>query len=156
VRAAPSVALLFAVSVFGVEPGWAGTFTIDPGQSALVVQIFRDGVAARLAHDHVVQARAFSGTVAYDPQKPDASTIQVKVEVESLQADDPATRRKFGLEGEPPSAKDRADIAATMKSDGQLAAARFPSITFASTSIAKPTAGFSSRAGSRSAASPRR
>ena len=135
-RAAPGFALLFAVSVFAVEPAWAGTFTIDPGQSALVVQIFKDGVAARLAHDHVVQARAFSGTVAYDPQKPEASTIQVKVEVESLQADDPATRRKFGLEGEP-SEKDRADIETTMKSDGQLAAARFPSITFASTSIAK-------------------
>ena len=41
------------------------------------------------------------------------------------------------VEGEPPSAKDRADIEATMKSDGQLAAARFSSITFASTSIAK-------------------
>ena len=130
------VALLFNVSIFGVEPGWAGPFTIDPGQSALVVQVFKDGVAATLAHDHVVQARALSGTIAYDPQRPDASSIEVKVEVGSLQADEPATRRKFGLEGEP-SAKDRADIEATMKSDGQLAAARFPAITFASTSIAK-------------------
>ena len=130
------VALLFNVSIFGVEPGWAGSFTIDPGQSALVVQVFKDGVAATLAHDHVVQARALSGTIAYDPQRPDASSIEVKVEVGSLQADEPATRRKFGLEGEP-SAKDRADIEATMKSDGQLAAARFPAITFASTSIAK-------------------
>jgi polyisoprenoid-binding protein YceI len=136
VRGALGVALLFAVSVFGVEPGWAGTFTIDPGQSALVVQVFKDGVAARLAHDHVVQARAFSGTVAYDAQKPEASSIQVKVEVGSLQADEPATRRKFGLEGDP-SAKDHADIEAAMKSEGQLAAARFPAITFASTSIAK-------------------
>ena len=130
------VALLFNVSIFGVEPGWAGTFTIDPGQSALVVQVFKDGVAATLAHDHVVQAPALSGTIAYDPQRPDASSIEVKVEVGSLQADEPATRRKFGLEGEP-SAKDRADIEATMKSEGQLAVARFPAITFASTSIAK-------------------
>jgi polyisoprenoid-binding protein YceI len=137
VRGALGVALVFAVSVFGVEPGWAGTFTIDPGQSALVVQAFKDGVAARLAHDHVVQARAFSGTVAYDPQKPEASSIQVKVEVGSLEADEPATRRKFGLAAGDPSAKDRADIEAAMKSEGQLAAARFPSITFASTSIAK-------------------
>src|SRR5262249_53981489 len=136
VRVALGVALLFAGSFFGVEPGWAGTFTIDPAQSALVVQVFKDGVAARLAHDHVVQARAFSGTIAYDPRRPDASSIEVKVEVGSLQADNPATRRKFGLEGEP-SPKDRADIEATMKSDGQLAAARFPAITFASTSIAK-------------------
>ena len=130
------VALLFNVSIFGVEPGWAGTFAIDPGQSALVVQVFKDGVAARLAHDHVVQARALSGTIAYDPQRPDASAIEVKVEVGSLQADEPATRRKFRLAGEP-SAKDRAEIEATMKSEDQLAAARFPTITFASTSIAK-------------------
>jgi polyisoprenoid-binding protein YceI len=136
VRRTLGVALLFNVSIFGVEPGWAGTFTIDPGQSALVVQVFKDGVAATLAHDHVVQARALSGTIAYDPQRPDASSIEVKVEVGSLQADEPATRRKFGLEGEP-SAKDRADIEATMKSEGQLAVAHFPAITFASTSIAK-------------------
>jgi polyisoprenoid-binding protein YceI len=136
VRAALGGVLLFAVSGLGVGLGWAGSFTIDPGQSALVVQVFKDGVAAKLAHDHVVQARAFSGTVAYDPQKPDASSIAVKVEVASLQADEPATRRKFGLTGDP-SAKDRADIEAAMKSDGQLAAPRFPSITFASTSIAK-------------------
>jgi polyisoprenoid-binding protein YceI len=136
VRRTLGVALLFNVSIFGVEPGWAGTFTIDPGQSALVVQVFKDGVAATLAHDHVVQAPALSGTIAYDPQRPDASSIEVKVEVGSLQADEPATRRKFGLEGEP-SAKDRADIEATMKSEGQLAVARFPAITFASTSIAK-------------------
>lgn len=135
-RAALVGVLIVALSGFGVGLGWAESFTIDPDQSALVVQVFRDGVAARLAHDHVVQARAFSGSVAYDPQKPDASSIQVTVEVGSLQADEPATRRKFGLAGEP-SAKDRADIEAAMKSDGQLAAARFPAMSFASTSIAK-------------------
>jgi polyisoprenoid-binding protein YceI len=137
VRAALGGLLVVAILGLGVGLGWAGNFTIDPGQSALVVQVFKDGVAARLAHDHVVQARAFSGTVAYDPQKLDASTIEVKVEVGSLQADEPATRRKFGLVAGDPSAKDRADIEAAMKSDGQLAAPRFPSMTFASTSIAK-------------------
>jgi polyisoprenoid-binding protein YceI len=140
VRAALGSLLVVAILGLGAGLGCAGNFTIDPGQSALVVQVFKDGVAARLAHDHVVQARAFSGTVAYDPQKLDASTIEVKVEVGSLRADEPATRRKFGLEGEP-SAKDRADIEAAMKSDGQLDAARFPSITFASTSIAKQSDG---------------
>src|SRR5438034_932064 len=75
VRAALGGVLVFAVSGLGAGFGWAGSFTIEPGQSALVVQVFKDGVAARLAHDHVVQARAFSGSVAYDPQKPDASSI---------------------------------------------------------------------------------
>jgi polyisoprenoid-binding protein YceI len=141
VRAALGSLLVVAILGLGAGLGWAGNFTIDPGQSALVVQVFKDGVAARLAHDHVVQARAFSGTVAYDPQKPDASSIQVKVEVASLQADEPATRRKFGLAAGDPSTKDRADIEAAMKSEGQLAAERFPSISFASTSIAKQSDG---------------
>ena len=136
-RAALGGVLVFAVSGLGAGFGWAGSFTIEPGQSALVVQVFKDGVAARLAHDHVVQARAFSGSVAYDPQKPDASSIQVKVEVGSLMADEPATRRKLGLAAGDPTAKDRADIEAAMKSEGQLAAERFPSISFASTAIAK-------------------
>jgi len=117
-----------------------GELTIEPGQSALVVR-YSGGVAARLAHDHVVQARAVAGSVAYDPQKPDASSIQVQVEVGSLVADEPATRRKFGWRRDP-SAK----IAPTSDGDEvrrQLAAERFPSISFASTAIAKQPAAVS-------------
>jgi polyisoprenoid-binding protein YceI len=121
-------------------PGWAASFTVDVSRSSLVVQLFRDGVAARLAHDHVVQARAFTGTIVYDPRNPDASSIQVTVEVGSLQADDPATRSKFGLSGEI-SESDRADIDKAMRSDGQLAAARFPSLSFKSSAIARQSDG---------------
>ena len=128
------------VSLLGVavaaSPGLAATFSIDPSKSSLVVQIFKDGVAARLAHDHVVQARAVSGTLAYDPRNPDASSIQVTVEVGSLRVDDPATRRKFGLSGEL-SDSDRAEIDKAMRADGQLAAARFPSLSFKSSAIAR-------------------
>jgi len=119
----------------GASPGLSASFKVDPAQSSLVVQLFKDGVAARLGHDHVVHASVFSGTVAYDPRNPEASSIQVAVEVGSLLADDPGTRRKFGLAGEP-SASDRAEIDKAMKGDGQLAAARFPSMTFTSTAIA--------------------
>ncbi|HWN05120.1 MAG TPA: YceI family protein [Candidatus Dormibacteraeota bacterium] len=119
----------------GASPGLSASFKVDPAQSSLVVQLFKDGVAARLGHDHVVHARELSGTVAYDPRNPEASSIQVAVDVRSLNADDPGTRRKFGLAGEP-SASDRAEIDKAMKADGQLAAARFPSMTFTSTAIA--------------------
>jgi len=130
------VALLSALIIgLGASPGLSASFKVDPAQSSLVVQLFKDGVAARLGHDHVVHAREFSGTVAYDPRNPEASSIRVAVEVGSLIADDPGTRRKFGLAGEP-SASDRAEIDTAMKADGQLAAARFPSMTFASTAIA--------------------
>ncbi len=130
------VALLSALIIgLGASPGLSASFKVDPAQSSLVLQLFKDGVAARLGHDHVVHARVFSGTVAYDPRNPEASSIQVAVDVRSLIADDPGTRRKFGLAGEP-SASDRAEIDKAMKADGQLAAARFPSMTFTSTAIA--------------------
>ena len=131
-RVALASALIIGV---GANPGLSASFQVDPAQSSLVVQLFKDGVAARLGHDHVVHASVFSGTVAYDPRNPEASSIRVAVEVGSLIADDPGTRRKFGLAGEP-SASDRAEIEKAMKGDGQLAAARFPSMTFTSTVIA--------------------
>jgi len=127
------VALILGV---GASPGLAAGFKVDPARSSLVLQLFKDGVAARLGHDHVVHASVFSGTVAYDRDNPDASSIQVAVEVGSLIADDPDTRRKLGLAGEP-SASDRAEIDKAMKADGQLAAARFPSMSFTSTAIAR-------------------
>jgi len=119
----------------GASPGLSASFKVDPAQGSLVLQLFKDGVAARLGHDHVVHASVFSGIVAYDPRNPEASSLQVAVDVRSLIADDPGTRRKFGLAGEP-SASDRAEIDKAMKGDGQLAAARFPSMTFTSTAIA--------------------
>ena len=130
------VALVSALIIgVGASPGLSASFKVDPAQSSLVVQLFKDGVAARLGHDHVVHASVFSGIVAFDPRNPEASSIQVAVDVGSLIADDPGTRRKFGLAGEP-SASDRAEIDKAMKADGQLAAARFPSMTFTSTAIA--------------------
>jgi polyisoprenoid-binding protein YceI len=134
------VSLLALAITVSAGPGEAASFTVDVSSSSLVVQLFRDGVAARLAHDHVVQARAFTGTMVYDPRNPDASSIQVTVEVGSLQADDPATRRKFGLSGEI-SESDRADIDKAMRNDGQLAAARFPSLSFKSSAIARQSDG---------------
>jgi len=132
VRVALVSALIIGV---GASPGLSASFKVDPAQGSLVLQLFKDGVAARLGHDHVVHASVFSGIVAYDPRNPEASSLQVAVDVRSLIADDPGTRRKFGLAGEP-SASDRAEIDKAMKGDGQLAAARFPSMTFTSTAIA--------------------
>jgi len=92
----------------GASPGLAASYKVDPSQSSLVVRLFKDGVAARLGHDHVVQAKAFSGTVEHDPRDPGASAIRLEVEVGSLIADEPATRRKLGLTGEL-SASERAE-----------------------------------------------
>jgi len=93
----------------------AGTFQVEPSKSALVAQIFRDGMASRIAHDRVVQATSFSGRIIYDPAVPSASSISVEVNAASLKVDAPEIRRQFHLSG--------------------LYVAKFPRITFTSTSI---------------------
>jgi len=98
------------------------------------VQIFRDGVAAKLGHDHVVQATIFSGRVTYDPSAPTLSSVAAEVRTATLTVDDAETRRRFGLEGQP-SAKDVAEIEKSMKAEGQLDVVKFPLITFTSTAI---------------------
>jgi polyisoprenoid-binding protein YceI len=132
-RAAVLAVLVGGVTTSHAEPA---RFTVDSARSSLVVRLFKDGPAARLGHDHVVEARTFSGTIAHDPGDPAASTIRVDVDAGSLVADDPATRRKLGLAGEL-SASERADIDAAMKAEGQLAVARYPSITFSSSAVAR-------------------
>ena len=102
------------------------------------MQIFRDGVAAKLGHDHVVQATAFSGSVTYDPSAPGLSSVAAQVHTATLKVDDAETRRKFGLEGQP-TAADVAEVEKSMKAEGQLAVSKFPMITFASTTITRET-----------------
>jgi polyisoprenoid-binding protein YceI len=129
-------AVLVGVACLGAMVGSASgaTFRVDPSRSSLVVQILRDGVAAKLAHDHVVQATTFSGRVVYDPAAPDGSSVGLEVQTSTLKADDPVTRRKFGVRGEP-TAADVAKIEQHMKAADQLDVAKFPAITFASTAI---------------------
>jgi polyisoprenoid-binding protein YceI len=125
----PLMLICLGLSVSGAD---GATFAVDPGRTSLVVQVFRDGVAARFGHDHVVRATAFSGRVNYDTAAPDGSSIRVDVDTTRLEVDDRATRRKFGLIGEP-SAADVADIERSMKAATQLDVSTFPRMTFVST-----------------------
>jgi len=118
----------------------AATFRVEPSKSSLVVQVFRDGVASRFAHDHVVQATSFSGRIVYEPAVPAASSISVRVDAATLKVDAPETRRRFRLSGEPTSA-DVDEIEHTMKAEGQLHVAKFPLITFTSTTITSDSPG---------------
>ena len=102
------------------------------------MQIFRDGLATKLGHDHVVQATTFSGRVTYDPSAPALSSVAAEVHTATLKVDDAETRRRFGLEGQL-SASDVAEIDKSMKAEGQLDVSRFPTITFTSTTITPET-----------------
>ena len=102
------------------------------------MQIFRDGLAAKLGHDHVVQATTFSGTVTYDPSAPALGSVAAQIHTATLKVDDAETRQRFRLEGQP-TAADVAEIDKSMKAEGQLDVSKFPMITFASTTITPET-----------------
>jgi polyisoprenoid-binding protein YceI len=119
-------------------PASAATFRVDPSRSSLVVQIFRDGLAAKLGHDHVVQATAFSGSVTYDPSAPALGSVAAQIHTATLKVDDAETRQRFRLEGQP-TAADVAEIDKSMKAEGQLDVSKFPMIIFASTTITPET-----------------
>lgn len=128
--------MLVIVSCVGAPLAVAGatTFRIEASKSSLVVQIFREGAASRFAHDHVVEATSFSGRISYDPAAPEASSISVQVNAATLKVDSPETRRRFHSRGAPTTA-DVSDIERNMKDEGQLYVAKYPLITFVSTSI---------------------
>lgn len=128
-----SLGLLLA-GAFGSSDVQAAPYKVDPAKSQLVVQVFKEGVASSLAHDHVVQATQISGTIEYDPASVTTSSIQVEAKSASLQADAPALRKQFGLTSEL-GQDDRKQVEANMKGEDQLNVAKYPTISFKSTGI---------------------
>jgi polyisoprenoid-binding protein YceI len=129
-------------SAFLLGPGvaWSTTFRVDPGRTRLDVLLYREGVGSRLAHDHVVEATETTGHIEYDAARPEASSIVIEVRTASLRVDEPAARRRLGLEGEL-SASQRADVGKAMRAPDQLDVAQHPIIRFASTRVVPDGAG---------------
>jgi polyisoprenoid-binding protein YceI len=119
----------------GAGTAWGATFRVDPERTRLVLQLFREGVGSGLAHDHVVEATEVGGVVEYDTARPAASTIVVEVRTASLRVDEPAARRRLGVEGDL-SESQRADVGKAMRAPDQLDVARYPTIRFVSTRVA--------------------
>jgi polyisoprenoid-binding protein YceI len=112
----------------------AAQFMIDPARSELVVQLFKTGVGAPFAHDHIVRATRYSGQIRLDPSAPTAAEIVVEVDATALIADEPETRQKYklplGL-----SEENRREIQQALESESQLHVRRYPKIRFRSTRI---------------------
>jgi polyisoprenoid-binding protein YceI len=125
--------LVLAVAL-GAGAAAAGTLRVDPGRSVLLLRLSRAGPAGRLAHDHAVRATDLRGTVEFDPAAPGEAAVVVEVPTAALRVDEPADRRRLGLEGDL-SADQRADVDRAMRAPDQLDVARFPAIRFESTSI---------------------
>ena len=115
-------------------------YTIDPTQSEFVVQLFKAGAGAVLAHDHIVRATTFTGQVQIDLATPASGSITVEVQAASLKADEPTMRQKYGLSSQL-SEKDRQQIQETMLSKSQLDVEHYPVMKFTSTRIEAQTPG---------------
>lgn len=109
-------------------------YKIDPVQSEFVVQLFKAGIGAALAHDHVIRATAYVGQIQADPANPTTASIVVEVQTASLKADEPAVRQKYGLTA-PLSEKERQEIQATMEAKTQLDVEHYPTMRFKSTRV---------------------
>jgi polyisoprenoid-binding protein YceI len=90
---------LGARMVAAEEPSTARAFNIDPASSSLTIQVFRNGVLAILAHDHILAADGIAGRVLYDAASVQRSSLQLSVPVASLIVDDPEHRKRAGLDG---------------------------------------------------------
>ena len=108
-------------------------YTFDDLDSLLYVQVFKDHSAAAsgLAHDHVMRASNWNGTVSYNMGDIDECAMQFSLPVADLQVDEDVMREYVGY-GDTISASDRATIREHMLADNQLNAARNPTISFVS------------------------
>jgi hypothetical protein len=97
----------------------ATVYRVEPGDSLVVVRVYRGGRLAKLGHDHVVSSREPRGFVDADKGRAD-----LYVAVESLAVDDPAQRAAAGFESTP----SESDIAGTRSNmlEKVLEAERFP------------------------------
>lgn len=129
------IVLLTALSIFCGRAS-AAEYVVDPARSELAVRLYKGGIAAALAHNHVIRATDYFGRASYDPSDPLRGSILVEVRSDSLVADEAATREKYGLT-KPLNDKDREKIQSTMQSAVQMDVKKYPTMKFQSTNIEK-------------------
>jgi polyisoprenoid-binding protein YceI len=99
-------------------------YSIDHAKSKLEINVYKAGLFKAFGHDHLINAGEISGRVEFDAQKIENSSVSVKVVAKSLSVIDL---------GE--SDKNRSEIQETMRGPQVLDVAKFPEITFSSTSV---------------------
>jgi polyisoprenoid-binding protein YceI len=109
-------------------------YAVDPAQTELVVLTTPAGLFAGASHPHVLVARQVQGEVTFDPEAVEATRLWVHFPADALENDDPAWRARFKLAGTlPPEA--RREVAAALRSEGQLDVKRYPQVSFRSREV---------------------
>jgi len=110
----------------------AKVYGAEPGDSLVVVRVYRGGRLAKLGHDHVVSTRDLHGFVDADQGRGD-----FYVAVDGLAVDDPAQRAAAGFESTP----SESDIAGTRSNmlEKVLESDRFPFVVLRVRSVEQGT-----------------
>ena len=98
-------------------------YRVDPQQSRLFMRTGRDGAMKAMGHDHVITSADVEGLVLFAGDA-EGSRADLRVPLQQLIVDDPASRAKFGLEPELPESA----IEGTTRNmqDKVLESTRFP------------------------------
>ena len=109
---------------------------IDRSRSFIAIATRKGGILSFAAgHDHGILATDWSANVCFDRENPRGSSVAVSIPTASLRIDTPEARQKAGVKGDPPSAEDVAKIQDTMLGPANLAAQKYPEITFKTASV---------------------
>jgi polyisoprenoid-binding protein YceI len=121
---AVSAAMTLLLAPFGLSAQGGTTYSVDTQQSKIEIHVGKEGAFSAFGHDHLIAAKLVSGEAQFDPQKPEQSSVRLKIPTKSITVVDP---------GE--SEKNRKEVQATMEGEKVLDAAKFPEITFTSTKV---------------------
>jgi polyisoprenoid-binding protein YceI len=128
--------IVAAIVLWGVEAR-AETYQLIEAESFLYVEVKPDqGLFSKAAHEHVVRATKWTGTVKYDESAPDKCEVKIDVPVDGLVVDEPVMRKRLKMD-KPIAEGDRKRVRDSMLDDDQLDAAKFTKISFASASCKK-------------------
>ncbi len=120
---------LLCVAIIGAsaDPPQAAHYSVDSARSKIEIHVYREGLFKVFGHDHVIAAKQISGTVSLDEAAIDRSTVNLKVQAESLTVVDPGADEK-----------ERREVQEAMESDRVLDVRQHPEISFISTAISQP------------------
>ena len=124
------------------EPAETIAYNFDDSQSLLYVQVWKDEEAwgSGWAHDHVIRATDWEGSVLYNTDDLGQCALSFTVPVDDLIADESSMREYVGIEGTV-SSSDRDTIKEHMLSSDQLNSDRYSEIEFNSTSCSSTSGG---------------
>jgi polyisoprenoid-binding protein YceI len=119
--------LVVGVAVGAIVRGAAARpYTIDAHRSSATIEVGKSGVFSFAAgHTHEVLASAMTGTIALDVDDPAHSAVRVTIDASALK-----------VTGQGESAGDVPKVQETMAGTQVLDVQRYPTIAFASTSVA--------------------